>query len=73
MVLGNELKNQFLVRGIIPKVNESQCLIGMPLNNDKVDEEILLASINIFQKLLLPKIDKMVEKYSSIEFGDKYL
>jgi len=68
-----ELKNQFLVRGVIPKVSESQCLIGIPLDNDIVDEEILLASINVFEKLLLPKIDKMIEKYSSIEFEDKYL
>ena len=68
-----EEKNEFLVRGIIPKVNESQCLIGMPLNSNKVDEDIVNTSVKIFNSLFVPKIDVLVKKYANIEFGDKYL
>lgn len=66
-------KNEFLIRGIIPKVNESQCLIGMPLNSNTVDEEILFATVKIYQTLLLPKIDSLIKKYSNVEIGDSYL
>lgn len=66
-----EEKNEFLIRGIIPKVNESQCLIGMPLSTG--DEEILIASANIYKKLLYPKISDLVERYMNVGFGDEYL
>lgn len=66
-------KNEFLVRGIIPKVSESQCLIGMPLDTNNVDDEILVASANIYQLLLMPKIDSLIKKYSNIEIGDSYI
>lgn len=66
-------KNAFLVRGFIPKVSESQCLIGMPLASNKVDEEIVNTAINIYNKILLPKVDDLVSRYSNIEIGDKYL
>ena len=68
-----QLKNEFLVRGIIPKVSESQCLLGMPLIKNIVDKEILNSSINIYKKLLFPKIEPIIERYKNIEFGDNYL
>ena len=64
-------KNELLVRGIIPKVSEAKCLIGMPLYVN--DSEILNASINIYKKFLYPKIYDLIEKYKNIEIGDKYL
>ena len=66
-------KNEFLIRGIIPKVNESQCLIGMPLNSDGVDEEILSATVKIYQLLLFPRIDSLIKTYSNVEIGCKYI
>lgn len=66
-----EEKNEFLVRGIIPKVSESQCLIGMPLNVN--DKEILIASENIYKNFLYPKINELIERYKNVEFGDGYL
>ena len=66
-----EEKNEFLVRGIIPKVSESQCLIGMPLNVN--DKEILIASVNIYKNFLYPKINDLIERYKNVEFGDNYL
>lgn len=66
-------KNEFLIRGIIPKVNESQCLIGMPLNSDTVDEEVLSAIVKTYKKLLFPKIDSLVKKYSNVKIGENYI
>lgn len=66
-----EEKNEFLVRGIIPKVSESQCLIGMPLNVN--DDEILNASINVYKNFLYPKIKDIIKRYKNVEFGEDYL
>lgn len=66
-------KNEFLIRGFIPKVSESKCLIGMPLNDNYVDEEILSAVINIYIKSLFPKIDSIIERYSNVELGEIYI
>ena len=68
-----QLKNEFLVRGIIPKVNESQCLLGIPLNKNTKDKEILNSSINIYKKLLLPKTNPIIERYKNIKPGDDYI
>lgn len=66
-----EEKNEFLIRGIIPKVSESQCLIGMPLNVN--DKEILKASIKVYEKLLYPKVKDLIERYKNVEFGEYYI
>lgn len=66
-------KNEFLVRGFIPKVSESQCLIGVPLKNNDVDELSVSTCINIYNKLLFPKIDSIIERYKKIDFGEKYI
>lgn len=66
-------KNEFLMRGIIPKVSESQCLIGMPLNSNTVDEEILSATIKIYQIFLFPKINSIIEKYKNVKVGEHYI
>lgn len=68
-----EQKNELLMRGFIPKVNESQCLIGIPLKNSEVDKDILLSSKKIYEELLYPKINNLVEKYKNVSLGDKYL
>jgi len=66
-------KNEFLIRGIIPKVSESQCLIGMPLNKDTVDEEVLGAVVKTYQMLLFPKIDFLIQKYAHVTIGECYI
>ena len=66
-----EEKNEFLVRGIIPKVSEAQCLIGMPLYTN--DREILNATINVYKKFLYPKINNLIERYKNVKFGDDYI
>ena len=67
-----QLKNEFLIRGLIPKVNESQCLIGMPLDSNKIDEEITNTSINIYNSLS-KKVETIITKYKDIELGSEYL
>ena len=66
-------KNEFLVRGFIPKVSESQCLIGILLKNNNIDDELVSSCINVYNKLLLPKIDLIIERYKNNNFEDKYI
>jgi len=68
-----EEKNELLIRGIIPKVNESQCLIGMPLNNSEADNDVLKSSEKIYKELLYPKISELIIKYQNASLGDRYL
>lgn len=68
-----EEKNMLLARGIIPKANESQCLMGMPLRDGKVDEECLAACVNVYKKLLLPKIPKLIALYDKLDFTEKMM
>lgn len=66
-------KNEFLIRGVIPKVNESQCLLGIPLNSNDIDKEILNSVEKIYQELLFPKIDLLIKEFINVELGDKYI
>lgn len=66
-------KNEFLIRGIVPKVRESQCLIGMPLDTELLEEDILTATIKTYQILLLPKVDSLIKRYGNIKLGEKYI
>lgn len=66
-------KNEFLIRGIIPKVREAQCLIGMPLDTEFMDEDILNAVVKTYQLLLFPKVDSLIKKYSNVKLGEKYI
>ena len=68
-----EEKNEFLMRGIIPKVSESQCLIGMPLNSNKVYNEVVDASVNIYNRYLYPKVNDLIERYLNIELEEQYI
>lgn len=68
-----ELKNQILVRGFVPKTLEPQCLLGMPLDKNKIDKEIINATINILEKLLKNKAKEMIEKYKDIDIVGEYL
>lgn len=66
-------KNQFIIRGIIPKVNESQCLLGMPLQDSIVDQESLKTCINIYEELFKIMAQNMIEKFSNIEIGEEFI
>ena len=66
-------KNELLVRGIIPKVNEAQCLLGMPLEKDFVNNDELMATIRVYKELLHVKVDGLVKRYSKVSFGEEYV
>lgn len=66
-------KNELLARGVIPKANEAQCLLGLPIENNSVDKEMINATVNIYKNLLFPKIDSLIKRYSKTDFGEKYL
>lgn len=68
-----EEKNQFIIRGIIPKVTESLCLLGMPLSSSKVDEESLKTCVSLYEKLFKDMAQDMIEKFSSIEIGEEFI
>lgn len=68
-----EEKNELLVRGFIPKVNESQCLIGMPLCHSNVDNESLKTSIKIYRETYKSIIYEMIDKYEHIELGEEFI
>lgn len=67
----NELKNELLIRGLVPKVSESQCLIGMPIK--ECDDVSVNTSVNIYKEILFDMATSMIEKYQNIELGDKLL
>lgn len=66
-------KNDLLIRGIIPKANEAQCLLGMPLKNNSLDKDILEATIKVYKDFLFPKIDLLIKRYLNVNMGEKYL
>lgn len=66
-------KNDLLIRGVIPKANESQCLLGMPLEKNTIDDDILDATVKVYKELLFSKIDLLVKRYLNIDFGEEYL
>lgn len=67
------IKNQILYRGFIPKMNEHQCLLGMPITENDINDEIIEGIINVYEKYLYPKVDKIITKYSKIICNGEYL
>ena len=67
------IKNQILANGFVPKMNECQCLLGMPILKDSMNDDILEGCLNVYIKELYPKIEKIIETYKNIDFKEKYL
>lgn len=68
-----ELKNQILIRGFVPKTIEPQCLIGMPITEKYMDDEIIKATGKVFNKLLMPKADELINRYKDIKISGEYV
>lgn len=68
-----DVKNQFIARGIVPKVNESQCLLGMPLKDSSVDLDSLATCIKIYEELFKNMAEEMIDEFSNIEIGDEFI
>lgn len=67
------IKNQILSHGFVPKMNEGQCLLGMPILNNSMNNEILEGCLNVYHKELYPKIHNILENYKNIDFEGNYL
>ncbi len=66
-----DLKNELLMRGILPKTIEPQCLLGIP--EKEVPKEILEGLVNIYNNYLKEKIISSIEKYKNINItGELY-
>ena len=67
------VKNKILAYGFVPKMNETQCLLGMPISDNSINDDIVNGCLNVYHKELYPKIKNILENYKSIDFGEKYL
>lgn len=67
------IKNKILSYGFVPKMNESQCLLGMPILNNSINSDIINGCVNVYSKELFPKIKKIIKNYENMEFYGKYL
>ena len=68
-----ELKNELLIRGFVPKTLEPQCLLGLPLKKEQIDDEIINSTANVFDKLLESKAQELINKYKDIDFMGEYI
>ncbi len=54
-------KNELLIRGFVPKVLEPQCLLGVPLDNCKLTEEIINGVASFYDKEIASKCDFLID------------
>lgn len=66
------IKNQILARGFVPKMNEAQCLLGMPIHKE-INEDIIESLIKVFDKNLYPKINDILNRYKDTKFEGEYV
>lgn len=62
------IKNKILANGFVPKMNEGQCLLGVPILNASMNDDILEGCLNVYIKELYPKIERIIETYKNIDF-----
>lgn len=67
----SRLKNELLIRGLVPKVNESQCILGVATT--EVDEVSVKTSIKIYNDILYDMCVDMIDKYMNIDLGERLI
>lgn len=66
-----KVKNELLIRGIVPKTLEPQCLIGVPLRKEDIDNSIIEATKNVYEKYEKSKISDILNRYKNLKlYGD---
>ena len=65
------LKNELLLRGIVPKTIEPKCLLGVPTSNkdENMDKNILMATVNVYEKYLKEKSREMLKRYKDLKLN----
>lgn len=66
-----KLKNELLLRGIVPKTLEPQCLLGVPIL-DK-NEDILMATVNVYEKYLKQKAKEILKRYKNLRINGDFI
>lgn len=55
------IKNELLLRGIVPKTLEPRCLIGVPLpNGERPDNDIIQGTLKFFDEEMYPKCHELL-------------
>ena len=67
------LKNELLIRGIIPKTIEPQCLLGCPISKDNINEELITSICNVYEKYLKEKAIKVIGDYNNINICEDFI
>lgn len=65
-------KNELLLHGFTPKTLESQCLLGVPLNQD-VSEEVINGVLHFYDTNVATKMAELVDKIYGIMDEDGYI
>lgn len=68
-----DLKNELLIRGIIPKTIEPQCLLGCPISKDNINEELINSICNVYDRYLKEKAIKVIEDYNNINICEEFI
>lgn len=63
-------KNELLIHGFVPKVLEPQCLLGVPLENGRLDEEIIKGVTSFYDKEIIDKCDTLIDMIRPIINAD---
>lgn len=68
-----ERKNELLIRGFIPKTLEPQCLLGVPLPECGVDDEILQAATKFYDDLIYDRAHTLIDLLKGLPSMDRTL
>lgn len=66
-----KIKNELLLRGIVPKTIEPQCLLGVPLKKEDIDNEIIITTEKVYEKYFKLKIDDILDRYKNVNMDGK--
>ena len=72
-MLSNEEKNELLIRGIIPKSLEPQCLLGCTISKENINEELINSIGNVYDKYLKEKAIKVIKNYNNINICEEFI
>lgn len=69
-----KLANELLLRGMVPKTIEAKCLLGVPIPDGKnLDKNIIVATVNVYEKYIKPKVIDMLKEYKDLKFNGELL
>ena len=66
-----KLKNELLLRGIVPKTLEPQCLLGVP--TQEKNENILMATVNVYEKYLKQRAREILNRYKDLKLNGDFI